>query len=156
MEQFTFFWGGPFSQWYLSTFVVDGITYNCAEQYMMAEKARLFNDFETLAKIMAEKNPRKQKALGREVKGFDVEKWKPVARDIVYKGGEAKFSQNPDLKLVLANTTGTTLVEASPNDDIWGIGLAEGDPRTLSRDTWLGSNWLGEALTKLRINMFGA
>ena len=41
-EEFTFFYTGDstvFSQWYLTKFTVDGIEYNCAEQYMMYQKA---------------------------------------------------------------------------------------------------------------------
>ncbi|MBD3212176.1 MAG: DUF1768 domain-containing protein [Candidatus Lokiarchaeota archaeon] len=58
-------------QLYPATFEVDGITYDCAEQYMMAEKARIFGDEETRKEIMETKNdPHKCKHLGRKVKGF--------------------------------------------------------------------------------------
>ena len=152
MEKFTFFWKdrSPFSNWYPSTFQVDNITYYRMEQFMMAEKARLFGDQETLAKIMATTNPREHKELGRQVKGFDKAKWDAVARDVVYKGCLAKFSQNPALKKALLATEGTSMVEASPVDRIWGIGLAEDDPRALDRSTWLGLNWLGEVLDRVR------
>jgi ribA/ribD-fused uncharacterized protein len=150
-EKFTFFWSGPFSNWYQPvTFTVDGVIYNCSEQYMMAEKARMFNDPETLSQIMAAGHPRDQKRLGRDVKDFDKSKWNSVARDIVFKGCYAKFTQNDHLKTKLLATVGTTLVEASPKDEIWGIGLREDDPRAQHRDTWCGSNWLGECLTKVR------
>jgi len=150
MEKFTFFWSGLFSNWPLSPFQLDGIWYNCSEQWMMAEKARLFGDTGTLAKILVSIEPREQKALGRQVKGFDKAKWDKVARDVVYKGCFAKFSQNPDLKKTLFDTEGTTLVEASPEDRIWGIGLSKHDPRAQNRPTWRGKNWLGEVLTKVR------
>jgi ribA/ribD-fused uncharacterized protein len=149
-EEFTFFWSGPFSQWHPSPMEIDGVWYNCAEMYMMAEKARLFKDDETLAKIMSAVDPSDQKRYGREVKGFDKEKWDAVAKDIVYKGSMAKYTQNPDLKRDLLATVGTTLVEASPKDNIWGIGLAKTDSRALDRSTWRGKNWLGETLTKVR------
>lgn len=116
----------------------------------MAEKARLFNDKEALITILALIEPRDQKACGRLVKGFDKAKWDAVARDVVYKGCYAKFSQNPDLKKILLATEGTTLVEASPVDQIWGIGLAEDDPRAWDRSKWLGTNWLGEVLGRVR------
>ncbi len=149
MEKFTFFYGGPFSQWYMTDFVVGALTYNCAEQYMMAEKARLFGDGVTLLKIMTSKSPKEQKALGRRVENFDADVWNEVAKDIVYKGNYSKF-QDPGLKEILLWTRGTTLVEASPYDTIWGIGLDAMDQRAQNRDTWKGTNWLGEVLTKLR------
>jgi len=117
---------------------------------MMSEKARLFGDNETLIKVMQAEHPKRQKDLGREVKGFVKKEWDAIARDVVYKGNYAKFTQNEDLKKTLLDTVGTTLVEASPYDGIWGIKLAEEDPRAQSRDTWLGLNWLGETLTKVR------
>lgn len=149
MEKFTFFWYGPFSQWYLSPMVVDGIPYNCCEQYMMASKAILFNDLDTCQQIMDAEEPRIQKKLGRQVNNFDVKIWNSVAKEIVKKGNLAKFSQNTELKKLLLNTEGT-LVEASPYDKIWGIGLGENDPKSLNRTTWEGTNWLGEILTEVR------
>ena len=152
MEKFTFFWRtrSPFSNWHISPFEIDGIWYNCSEQWMMAEKARLFDDKKILIKILASTEPRDQKALGRLVQGFDKAKWDAIAREIVYKGCVAKFSQNPKLKEALLATEGTTMVEASPVDCIWGIGLAEDDPRALDRSKWLGTNWLGEVLDRVR------
>ena len=150
MEKFTFFWSGPFSNWHPSPFEIDGVMYNCSEQWMMAEKARLFEDKESLSKILSAADPQDQKAYGRRVKNFDKVKWEKIAKDVVYEGCHAKFTQNPDLKEALLNTEGTTLVEASPEDFIWGIGLRKTDSSALDRATWLGQNWLGEVLTKLR------
>src|SRR5690242_18213405 len=94
-DHFVFFWGGPYSQWAKYQMEIDGVTYNTCEQYMMAEKARLFGDTEAEAAIMAVSNPREQKALGRKVKGFDGERWMAAAEEIVYRANLAKFSQNP-------------------------------------------------------------
>ncbi len=149
-EQFTFFWHGPFSQWHGCRFKIDGVVYNCAEQYMMAQKAILFNDKESLARIMASTSPRIQKGLGRKVRGFNQSKWNAQARGIVYRGNWAKFTQNEDLMRLLLATRGTTLVEASPSDTIWGIGLGEDEPLAWDRKTWRGKNWLGEVLTRVR------
>lgn len=157
-ERFTFFWRGPFSQWYPSKFEIDGIVYSHAEQWMMAEKARLFDDEAVLKEILVSSNPKEQKALGRKVKGSagprwnsgDEARWNDAAKGIVMEGSRAKFSQNADLLGMLLATEGTTLVEASPYDRIWGIGLAESDLRAHSRETWLGKNWLGEVLTEVR------
>lgn len=149
-ERFTFFLDGPFSQWFDSPFTVDGQVYLCAEQFMMAEKARLFADAGMLSAILAAPHPSEHKELGRRVSGFDDAVWKAEARRIVHRGNLAKFSQNPELRGRLAATRGTTLVEASPFDRLWGIGLLASDPRALSRATWRGANWLGEVLTRVR------
>lgn len=149
-ERFTFFWDGPFSQWHKSTFTVDGKKYVCAEQYMMAAKARLFGDKDAERMIMATGDPKEQKRLGRQVQGFNEQKWNSAAKDIVYKANYAKFSQHDDLRKLLLATAGTTLVEASPYDTIWGIGLPKDDPRAQTRSQWKGKNWLGEVLTKVR------
>jgi ribA/ribD-fused uncharacterized protein len=149
-EKFTFFWSGVFSQWHPSPFQIDEIWYNCAEQYMMAEKARLFGDNGALQKIMSSVEPYDQKRYGRTVIGFDPEIWNKHAKDIVYKASYAKYTQNEYFKKELLATEGTILVEASPEDRIWGIGLRKTDIRALKRETWNGTNWLGETLTKVR------
>lgn len=149
-EKFTLFWHGPFSQWHPCEFEVDGVRYNCAEQYMMAEKARLFKDDESLAKIMEASSPKVQKALGRKVENFDPEAWNAYAKVAVFKGNRAKFSQNQELLGKLFDTRGTTLVEASPFDRIWGIGLGPNHPDANDRFKWRGTNWLGEVLTDVR------
>lgn len=149
-ERFTFFWGGVFSQWHICTFTVEGVSYNCAEQYMMAEKARLFGDQYHEHLIMGDPRPAYQKAMGRQVAGFNLERWNAVARQIVARGNRAKFDQNPQLKTLLLLTEGTTLVEASPRDSIWGIGLSKENPLAHDRATWKGTSWLGQILTDLR------
>lgn len=149
-EKFTFFWDGPFSQWHDSPFEINGVKYNCCEQYMMAEKARLFGDKEAEDLIMSSSSPREQKAIGRTVANFNENQWNKVCKEIVHRGNLAKFTQNLDLQKVLFATKGTTIVEASPYDKIWGIGLHESDPRAKDRSTWQGKNWLGEVLTQVR------
>ena len=149
-EKFTFFWNGPFSQWASSYFTINSITYNTAEQYMMAQKAIMFGDEAMLLKIMESDDPRTQKVCGRNVENFDPNRWNAYAKAIVTDGSMAKFTQNPKLLESLLLTEGTTLVEASPKDKIWGIGLAANDPKAQSRETWNGLNWLGEVLTVVR------
>ena len=121
MSNYTYFWDGIYSNWYKSTFILEDNIFNCVEQYMMFNKAMFFGDLETARLIMNTNNPRKQKELGRLVKDYDDREWSKVREDIVYKGLKAKFDQNPDLKKQLLLTKGTTLVEASPYDRIWGI-----------------------------------
>ena len=151
-ERFTCFWGNesPFSQWHPSRFEVEGKHFSCAEQYMMYGKARLFGDEEAAERILKSRNPRQQKALGRKVRGFDDTRWERERERIVYEGNRAKFTQNPELLAALKATVGTRLVEASPTDRIWGVGLAEDDPRIQNPSSWRGLNLLGKVLTRLR------
>lgn len=141
--RFHFFWGGPFSNWYLRDFEVDGLVYNCNEQFMMAEKARLFGDAASAARVMEARTPKEQKAIGRDVAPFDEAVWIENRVDIVAEGATAKFSQHDDLAAILLATDGARLVEASPHDRIWGIGLGERDPRARDPARWLGLNLLG-------------
>lgn len=149
---FTFFFteASPFSQWYRCAFSAGGATFNCAEQYMMHGKAVLFGDAESAAAILAAAHPRQHKALGRKVRGFDDAVWKREREAIVLAGNRAKFTQNPALLEQLLATRGTTLVEASPYDRIWGIGLRATDPRAHDPAQWRGQNLLGRILTALR------
>jgi ribA/ribD-fused uncharacterized protein len=150
MEKFIFFWNGIYSQWLSSFFTIDGVQYSSCEQYMMAKKALYFKDRYSYLKIMQSSDPREQKNLGRKVINFDSKKWNLVCRDIVYEGNYAKFTQNPHLKEQLLQTGDKELVEASPYDTIWGIGLSENDPNILDKTKWKGTNWLGEAIMKVR------
>lgn len=149
-EKFTPFYGGVFSQWYPCKLLINEVEYNCAEQYMMAMKAQLFGDLTMLDAIMKSTDPSEQKALGKKVQGFDVRTWEAVARDVVMRANLSKFADNPKLRAKLLMTEGTTLVEASPTDRIWGVGLYENDPRVHFRAQWQGRNWLGQVLTDLR------
>jgi hypothetical protein len=151
--KYTFFYKmkNPFSNWYRCKFVdAEGNTYNCSEQYMMAEKAKLFGDEEVRELILASTDPKEQKELGRRVKNFDSAKWEANCKEIVYKGCYLKFTQNLKLLDFMLETRGTLLVEASPYDKIWGIGLGEDDPRIHDKRNWQGKNWLGIVLTQLR------
>lgn len=151
MNKFTPFYKGCFSQWYRSDFTVNfGIVYFCAEQYMMASKARLFNDEVTLGKIMKSTEPSEIQKLGREIANYDQQMWEQYRFPIVYKGNLAKFSQNAMLKNKLLDTGSTILVEASPVDKIWGVGLAEDNPDILDMNKWQGLNLLWKVLTSVR------
>lgn len=151
-QAFVFFWrsDSPFSQWHLSAFTVDGINFNCAEQYMMYHKAMLFGDEETAQKILKTTSPHQQKALGRKVRNFVEQTWLEERENIVYQGNHAKFSQNPDLKAHLLATGDCDLVEASPVDTVWGVGLAEDHPDIVDPSKWRGLNLLGKILTRIR------
>lgn len=151
-NKFTFFWSGPFSQWYPSPFTDTSLqmTFGCAEQWMMYHKAVFFADEETAEKIMKTSLPKEQKRLGRKVKNFHEKMWNDIARDIVYQGNFLKFRQNKNLQKLLLATAGTELVEASPYDKIWSCGLRESVAKTTAKENWPGKNWLGQILDEVR------
>lgn len=140
----------PFSQWFARSFQVENITYANMEQYMMASKAKLFGDDDAYQRIMAAASPRECKALGRQVRNFDNNVWERHREEIVYRGNLAKFGQHSDLRDVLLATGNATIAEAAPWDTIWGIGLADNDPRAQNPSQWLGLNLLGQALMRVR------
>ena len=138
------------SQWYPCQFEADSVTYTSAEQYMMAEKARLFGDEEIRAEILNTSDPRKCKALGRKVRNFDKAVWNKEKEHIVRKGNTKKFLQNSALRSFLLSTGDKVLVEASPTDRVWGIGLGKNNPDALDPQKWRGQNLLGFALMNVR------
>ena len=139
-----------FSQWYDCHFEVDGVQYHTTEQYMMASKALLFKDEEVYREIMAAQSPFDYKKLGRKVRNFEPEPWDAMKYDIVVKGNEAKFSQNPDIKEFLLSTGDAILAEASPYDGIWGICLDRETAMKGTVEQWQGENLLGGALMEVR------
>ena len=159
-DDFVFFWGHTdrkedvnkscLSQWYMCSFVVDNVSYNCAEQFMMAEKARIFGDDDTWQQIMASYDPMTIKKLGRKVRNFNAYVWKKNCQQIVKRGNLAKFSQNQKLLEYLLGTGDKILVEASPKDTIWGIGLAEDASEASNPRLWQGENLLGFTLMEVR------
>lgn len=138
------------SQWYAAGFAMDGIAYRTAEHYMMAEKARLFGDDAALARILRSRFPAEVKRFGREISTFDDTLWQQKRFDIVVMGNLAKFSQNPALREYLLATHDAVIVEASPADAVWGIGLAEEHPYIVQPRLWPGLNLLGFALMEVR------
>lgn len=155
--QYRFFWGHKdgvikdcLSQWYKCRFCVNGRVYSSAEQYMMAQKASLFKDGKSFEMIMEADNPRQCKALGREVKGFDDKKWDEAKYKIVLDANYLKFSQNDELRRFLLSTGDEILVEASPYDKVWGIGMYENNVNATNPALWNGENMLGFALMEAR------
>lgn len=138
------------SQWWLSSFEFENVTYNTAEHWMMARKAELFNDDETLQKILNAKSPAEAKKLGREVKGYNETIWQEKRFEMVKKGNLLKFNQNEELKTYLINANSRILVEASPEDPIWGIGMASDHRDAQYPEKWKGKNLLGFALMEVR------
>lgn len=159
--KYLFFWGHQparggqvtascLSQWWPSEFTVDGHRYATAEHYMMWHKAQLFGDAATADRILAVRHPNEAKTLGRQVRGFDEGRWVADRFDIVVAGSAAKFGQNDDLRAFLLGTGERVLVEASPVDRVWGIGMTSDDPRATRPAEWRGPNLLGFALMRAR------
>ncbi|USX49029.1 NADAR family protein [Lentzea sp. HUAS12] len=159
--KYLFFWGhqperdgsvgkGCLSQWWPCTFVVDGQEFASAEHYMMWRKALLFDDTAVAARVLTARTPAEAKSLGRQVSGFAGEVWDAQRLQIVVEGNLAKFGQDPALRSYLLGTGSRVLVEASPQDRVWGIGLVASDPRASDPSQWLGLNLLGEALMEAR------
>jgi ribA/ribD-fused uncharacterized protein len=161
---FVFFWDarpgpggtlgpGCLSQWWPARFVVGGLAFATAEHYMMWRKARLFGDERVAAMILDAPGPDAAKKLGREVTGFDTAVWSEHRFAAVVAGNRAKFGQDDALRAYLLGTGDRVLVEASPVDPIWGIGLAADHPDARVPDRWPGQNLLGRALMEVRAGL---
>lgn len=157
--KFIYFWGHQsndtigkecLSQWYPSPFTVNEVSFATAEHWMMAQKALLFNDLIIYDKVINCTKPGEAKDLGRQVKGYDEDTWLSHRMDIVIKGNAYKFSQDERLKAFLLNTGERVLVETSPIDQIWGVGLSADDPSIENIAQWPGTNLLGFALMEVR------
>jgi len=163
--KYVFFWGHTgnegavgkecLSQWYPAPFEIGGVRYATAEHWMMAEKARLFGDHQAAERAVAAPHPGAAKQVGREVRGFDHALWEERRSAIVVAGNRAKFTQHAPLHDFLAGTGARVLVEASPVDRIWGIGLAANDDRAADPRAWDGLNLLGFALMEVRAELAG-
>jgi ribA/ribD-fused uncharacterized protein len=160
-SKYIFFWGHHpskdglitktcFSQWWLSSLKVDDVLYKTAEHWMMAKKAELFHDFEAFERIIKVNSPAEAKKIGREVKNYEENLWLENRFEIVKKGNFHKFRQNLALREFLVNTKDRIIVEASPVDAIWGVGLAPDNPQITNPKDWKGLNLLGFALMEVR------
>jgi ribA/ribD-fused uncharacterized protein len=149
---FTLFFGAEdaFSNWHPCRFSYHVVDFRSVEQFMMFSKAKLFGDEDIAEAVLATHLPKEQKALGRKVRGFDLDTWKAKRESIVYVGCREKFAQHPGLRTLLLATAPTELVEASPYDVIWGVGLSEHHPDITDKSKWRGQNLLGQALMKVR------
>ncbi|GAA2603551.1 NADAR family protein [Streptomyces roseoviolaceus] len=161
------FWGhrprpdgliGPscLSQWWPAPFTVAGVEYATAEHWMMAGKARLFGDAAAERAVLAVGHPAEAKKAGRLVRGFDEALWERERFRIVVDGSVHKFAAHPELREFLLNTGESVLVEASPVDRVWGIGLAANDEAASDPERWRGPNLLGFALMAARERLRGA
>jgi ribA/ribD-fused uncharacterized protein len=152
VDNLTAFFGADdvFSNWHPCRFSYHDVHFTSVEQFMMFAKAKLFDDEQSASKILATDDPMTQKMIGRKVASFDLARWELRRESIVFVGCREKFSQNPGLRSILLATAPTELVEASPYDLIWGIGLGERDARIADRQQWRGRNLLGITLMRVR------
>lgn len=154
-RDYIFFWhendtNGRFSQWHVSPFRVDGVRYYSCEQYVMAQKAKLFGDFELYQRILEEEDPVVCRAYGRQIRSFDQKIWEKHLQEILFRGNLEKFSQNRALRKALLATGNATLAEANPMDPILGIGMTASDPFAMDQRYWQGRNLLGKTLMQVR------
>ncbi len=146
---------GSLSQWFEAPFTVDGVHYRTAEHWMMAQKARLFGDPEAERAAVDASNPALAKAAGRTVRDFDDEVWVRERFEIVVRGNEHKFASRPELRDYLLRTGSRVLVEASPRDRVWGIGMGARNENAEHPAAWRGLNLLGFALMEARERLRG-
>lgn len=164
MDNHIFFWKpqnnyGIFSNWWKDPKKKsgpqftdnDGNKYCCTEQYMMYKKALLFGDDNSAKCILDTTDPREMKDLGRKVTGFDEKEWNNSREQIMIDGLMYKFSQNKNLYTFILSTGDKILVEASPYDKIWGVGM---DEATIKKTgSFNGENLLGKCLMKVRADL---
>ncbi|HAS78825.1 MAG TPA: DUF1768 domain-containing protein [Ruminococcus sp.] len=141
---------GYLSNWFESSFKIDNIEFVSMEQYMMYEKAVLFNDMEIAAQILKLSDAATVKSLGRAVRNYNDVLWNGVRQIVIYKGLIQKFSQNESLKKQLLETSPHILAECAVNDKIWGIGLSMKDENRFNMKKWSGQNLLGFTLMQVR------
>lgn len=151
-EEFIFFYGKDaiLSNYFPSKFIFEGIEFNCAEQYYHYRKADFFNDENKKQLILKETNPITQRRIGAIVCGYDDEAWHKICYEVMKQGLICKFDQNKELREYLTDTNNSTLVEASPTDLRWGIGMALYDKDLLDKAKWKGRNLLGKILMEIR------
>jgi ribA/ribD-fused uncharacterized protein len=148
-----FFYRHILGQWHIHPFTVDGITFNCPEQFMMYSKAILFKDEETAEKILHEEKPFNHQQLGRKVKNYSQYIWDHAKFNVIVAGNMARFREDEKGRQVLFDSDPLILVEASPTDLVYGVGLSETDPLILDEANWRGQNLLGKALMKVRTEL---
>lgn len=148
-DGFVGFYGCEYSNFYKSSFILNGITFNCSEQAFMYCKAMLFNDQEMADKILNSSNPVECKRLGRKVKNFNGDVWNEKKEGYMKSILYSKFINNPKLKEMLLSTGDKIIVECSPYDNEWGCGLGVDDFFNQNCNM-NGHNKLGFALMAVR------
>lgn len=149
-EDMILFLNSIYCQWYICEFKdYEGTRFSSAEQFMMYHKFKCLEP-ENAYKVLDTHNPRLVKLMGRQIKNYNEEKWSKCREQVVALGNYYKFSQNPELLDIMLEHKYKEIVEASPEDPIWGIGLFKEDPRCLDKTQWLGLNLLGNCIMLVR------
>lgn len=155
-DEYVFFWGDDdiYSNFYITPtpMVIGGktIMFRSSEHAFMYIKALYFCDLKSADLIIKTSHPYDAKKIGRKVKNFNDILWSAISMTVMYDVNLAKFSHTEILRQCLLETGDRIIVEASPYDKIWGIGLAENDPKALDQSNWKGKNNLGKVLMQLR------
>ena len=157
-DKMVLFWQADsvFSNWHPAEFTYDGEKFENSEACFIYRKCQTFGDTETIYELLDCQGPGYVKRLGREIAWFNEAKWVEVREQCMYDACFAKFSQNEDMKKALLDTGDREIVEASPYDTIWGIGLRPDDDKALYRTNWKGLNLLGKVLMKVRADLRSA
>ena len=143
----------PLSNFYPSPVKDDesGITFNTSEHFYQYCKAKEFGDVESMDKIKMAKSPLEAYRLGRKVSNYNRSQWEALSPDVMFRVCKAKYLQHPQLRDFLSKTGDTELVEASPFDLFWGVGISLRNLNSLfQKDNWKGKNWMGKVLSKVR------
>jgi ribA/ribD-fused uncharacterized protein len=139
-----------FSNFYKAQFVYMDKTFPTSEHAFMWAKAKYFDAHDYADKILETPDPMDAKYLGRLVPNYKEDVWDTVREEFMFQACLAKFSQNEGCKSCLLGTGDRILVEASPTDKIWGIGLDENNPEIYITERWQGRNLLGIVLMRVR------
>lgn len=147
-----YFWNGIYSNWYPCKIYDEfsKLNFENTEQAFMWYKANLFKDDEVKKQIELTGNPKLVKQLGRQIKNYDDVIWNEARFGWMLAVNLMKFSQHQYLRQALIETGTRTMVEASPLDKVWGVGLDENNPLILDERNWQGQNLLGKVLMRVR------
>jgi ribA/ribD-fused uncharacterized protein len=149
-DDVTAFFGGscPLSNFYQSSFEIDGKEYFSVEPYFQLQKCIFAEDLEAVSKVNQAKSFLLCKKIGDSV-SVDKSEWLPNAKIVMRKAMEAKFNQNEHAKKFLIDTGNKTLAEATTNKT-WGTGLKLENEKNAERGSWSGLNLTGETLMVVR------
>lgn len=122
----------------------DPFTVVSAEHAFHMCKAAYFRDYAMINRIANARTPHEALQLGRRVSGFDEVRWNEKRKDAMKYVMRAKLNSNKKLYAAALSLKGHILVEASPRNRVWGIGLSKDNPDVFNPSRWYGDNLHGE------------